>query len=63
MEEYDNPMTDIVIGVDAHSASKLMEGCRPTLSAISFARTLHATPSDESDIVTLMSVKFHRLNL
>jgi hypothetical protein len=37
-EEKFNPMTDLVEDCGVDSASKWVEGCRATLSAMSFAR-------------------------
>jgi hypothetical protein len=50
-----NPTIDLVGVTGKGSASKLVEGCRPTLSAIVYAEGVHATPDDESDFVVLMS--------
>jgi hypothetical protein len=51
-----NTTIDLVGVTGKGSASKLVEGCRPTLSAIFvYAEGMHATPDDESDFVVLMS--------
>ena len=52
-------MTDLA---DVESLSKLVEGCRLTLSAISFARRVVRHPETQSEFVVLMSVRVMRLS-
>ncbi len=56
-EEKVNPMMDIAGVIGKDSASKLVEGCRLTLSAISFVRRVVRHPGRRVGVDGVISAK------